>query len=675
MFLTASIRGARDKTLDVLGLLEEVESPHSAPPTVSPLNLVDVFLLNNSLVDCASASMPLLARKKKKKKRKKSGRVWVYQYSSVCAGRTGQFRWSADCHKYVDCWRGQGTLRSCHPRSLVFNEATGQCDWPRNVPCITGDLEEEEEEEENVSPKLDLSRPRCEDYQALGYKCVEFWYCGEDGRILEDTSGYGIFTPRLQSSTSTQSSNTAFDPYSKTCPGEGEVCCRGSCLDDTRRKEAAAAQKAKPKSSSSSFCPGDFTGLRSVPGLCGKFVECYKGSPVVKDCPPGTVFCSVSLMCDWPSKAVCDQPDPVSTTPTTTSNTVSMTKSVSVVSSSHSVSDAPGLDARSGLGVQPPPPQSSTRVPSWSDVILARSGGLLPAPPSGQLVRLRQGQSPSEGYLQLYQDNRWGAVCDSGEWTLAEAAVVCRQLGFSRGVRRTTQGLVHGPVEGGERATERVECGGGEDGLEDCLTLPAGEGDTECRLEEDIVSVACLPDSWATCEEGEIPFRQSCYSFHPQPAPFHQAVGFCQRKGAVLVEIESQQENDMLSELLFQSSLLSGKMDHVWTGGVGSNIARKNVWFWHSDTEKVMNYRNFWKGWTGGDRIDRATLHSNQGIKLSRAFPYNPRGVRGTQKQQATDYYFWNLEDFSQQLGFICEKRQQDIGCVEVENTALSGLA
>ena len=118
-----------------------------------------------------------------------------------------------------------------------------------------------------------------------------------------------------------------------------------------------------------------------------------------------------------------------------------------------------------------------------------------------------------------------------------------------------------------------------------------------------------------------------------------------------------------------------GQMDHVWTGGVGSNIARKNVWFWHSDTEKVMNYRNFWKGWTGGDRIDRATLHSNQGIKLSRAFPYNPRGGRGTQKQQATDYYFWNLEDFSQQLGFICEKRQQDIGCVEVENTALSGLA
>jgi hypothetical protein len=31
----------------------------------------------------------------------------------------------------------------------------------------------------------------------------------------------------------------------------------------------------------------------------------------------------------------------------------------------------------------------------------------------------------------------------------------------------------------------------------------------------------------------------------------------------------------------------------VWTGGVGSNIARKNVWFWHSDTDKLMEYRNW----------------------------------------------------------------------------------
>ena len=55
----------------------------------------------------------------------------------------------------------------------------------------------------------------------------------------------------------------------------------------------------------------------------------------------------------------------------------------------------------------------------------------------------------------------------------------------------------------------------------------------------------------------------------------------------------------------------------VWTGGVGSNIARKNVWFWHSDTDKVMEYRNFWKGWTGGDKLARDNLEHSQVINCN----------------------------------------------------------
>ena len=34
---------------------------------------------------------------------------------------------------------------------------------------------------------------------------------------------------------------------------------------------------------------------------------------------------------------------------------------------------------------------------------------MLPAPPSGQTIRLRRGSAPSEGYLQLYLDNRCSA--------------------------------------------------------------------------------------------------------------------------------------------------------------------------------------------------------------------------------------------------------------------------
>ena len=156
-----------------------------------------------------------------------------------------------------------------------------------------------------------------------------------------------------------------------------------------------------------------------------------------------------------------------------------------------------------------------------------------------------------------------------------------------------------------------------------CLLYLQDEGRLECKLAEDIVSVTCFYDSLATCNNKEIPFGNSCYSFHSHSKSFHEAQEICKKNGKVLVEIESQEENDMISELLFQSSLTTASMDQVWTGGVGSFIARKNVWFWHSDTDKVMDYRNFWKGWTGGDRIDRANLKHSQVSHL-----FHPKSIQ-----------------------------------------------
>ena len=103
-----------------------------------------------------------------------------------------------------------------------------------------------------------------------------------------------------------------------------------------------------------------------------------------------------------------------------------------------------------------------------ADIILARNTDVLPAPPSGQNIRLRHGKSPAEGYVEIYSDNNWGYVCDSGAWTMTEADVVCKELGFHRGVKKTTQGLVHGPVDQDHRATEDVDCKGDEEHLEDC---------------------------------------------------------------------------------------------------------------------------------------------------------------------------------------------------------------
>ena len=58
-------------------------------------------------------------------------------------------------------------------------------------------------------------------------------------------------------------------------------------------------------------------------------------------------------------------------------------------------------------------------------------------------MRLRGGVQPYSGYLEVSYSDEWGFVCDSGSWTMAEANIVCKQLGFGRGIRSTTQGTFY----------------------------------------------------------------------------------------------------------------------------------------------------------------------------------------------------------------------------------------
>jgi hypothetical protein len=57
---------------------------------------------------------------------------------------------------------------------------------------------------------------------------------------------------------------------------------------------------------------------------------------------------------------------------------------------------------------------------------------VFPSPPTGQKVRLRGSGAPYKGYLEMFRTGSWGLVCDSGSWTMKEAEMVCKQLGFRR---------------------------------------------------------------------------------------------------------------------------------------------------------------------------------------------------------------------------------------------------
>lgn len=94
-----------------------------------------------------------------------------------------------------------------------------------------------------------------------------------------------------------------------------------------------------------------------------------------------------------------------------------------------------------------------------------------PAPPSGQNLRLRNGSSALDGYLEIRgPDGQWGLACDKPEsWNIDEASIVCRELGYNRGAKLSWQGY---PMKAGAEKTrvnvDEIVCNGDGDFADSC---------------------------------------------------------------------------------------------------------------------------------------------------------------------------------------------------------------
>lgn len=95
-------------------------------------------------------------------------------------------------------------------------------------------------------------------------------------------------------------------------------------------------------------------------------------------------------------------------------------------------------------------------------------------------IQLVGGTNSSEGRVEVTRNGTWGTVCDDS-WTLADADVVCRQLGFEGATEALSNayfGAGTGPIY-----LDDVVCFGNEDSLNQCLS--SGWLTHNCRHFED----------------------------------------------------------------------------------------------------------------------------------------------------------------------------------------------
>ncbi|XP_072021383.1 uncharacterized protein [Amphiura filiformis] len=96
-------------------------------------------------------------------------------------------------------------------------------------------------------------------------------------------------------------------------------------------------------------------------------------------------------------------------------------------------------------------------------------------------VRLVNGQTESQGRVEVNHDGKWGTICDDS-WSIEDADVICKQLGYENGAFAALGSAIWGEGEE-EIILDEVKCTGEESALSGCLH--SGYGEHNCEHSED----------------------------------------------------------------------------------------------------------------------------------------------------------------------------------------------
>ncbi|KAL2724827.1 hypothetical protein V1477_018688 [Vespula maculifrons] len=294
-----------------------------------------------------------------------------------------------------------------------------------------------------------------------------------------------------------------------------------------------------------------------------------------------------------------------------------------------------------------------------------------PTPISGQIIRLRGGSSPADGYVEVQgAQPGWGIVCDSrNSWMLKEAHVVCRQLGYTRGAEMAWQGRNKRNGMPTWIAANSVTCSGSENRFQSCK-FTHGQ---ECRVERDAIGVRCLPNRIAHCRKDEIPHEGQCYHLADSDTSLNhaEALQYCSKRNSRLIDITSQAENNFVSEWLLQSHPIIGS---IMTSGVGFTTFNRTLWLWEDSSRAKFKFTKWWPGWMEDKKLPPWVGSRPACIIMKRKFPCHnhPDSIC------VADYFFWDIEDCATSMkghSYICKRPYDDIGCVYGKGNQYFGIA
>ncbi|XP_018356825.1 PREDICTED: uncharacterized protein LOC108757046 isoform X2 [Trachymyrmex septentrionalis] len=292
-------------------------------------------------------------------------------------------------------------------------------------------------------------------------------------------------------------------------------------------------------------------------------------------------------------------------------------------------------------------------------------------PISGQIIRLRGGSGPSNGYVEVQGVlPGWGIVCDSrNSWTLKEAHILCRQLGYSRGAEMAWQGRNNRNNMPTWIAANSVTCLGNETRFQSCKFTH----NQECRIDRDAIGVRCTPNRIAHCYKDEVPHDGQCYHLADPDSGFNhdEALEYCKRRNARLIDITNQAENNFVSEWLLQSY---PEVSSIMTSGFGFTSMGRTLWIWADSAHAKFKFTKWWPGWMNDTEQPPWVGSRPLCIVMKRKFSCHER----PESICDTDYFFWDIEDCattSKGHSFICKRPYDDIGCVYGKGNQYTGKA